>query len=160
MITIVNKIQLYEAMDCSICHNPIPDSSRGPIRNTCSSACKQKYYRLNKQNRTVTLLTLPNVQVNRNTPLYAPSGGSYEATNIVILREPDRIDNPNFDWELSQSLADKYTRPVEWIKRSIRACREAGESPQYFIDRYLIKTGIEMNQSVDQEFRTILDEMK
>ena len=70
------------------------------------------------------------------------------------------MENPNFDWELAQSLADEYTRPVEWIKRSIRACREAGESPQYFIDRYLIKTGIELNQTVDQEFRTILDEMK
>ena len=70
------------------------------------------------------------------------------------------MENPMFDWELSQRLADKFTRPVEWIKRSIRACREAGESPQYFIDRYLIKTGTEMNQSVDQEFRDKLRGMK
>ena len=147
-------------MDCTICQTQIPDSVRGPARNTCSRACKQKYYRLNKQNRTVTLLTLPNVQVNRNTPPIPPYKQPYEAKNIVILREPDRMQNPNFDWELAQSLADKFTRPVEWIKRSIRACREAGESPQYFIDRYLIKTGIEMNQSVDQEFRDKLRGMK
>ena len=147
-------------MDCTICHNPIPESARGPARNTCSRACKQKYYRLNKLIKTVTLLTLPNVQDNRNTPPIPPYKQAYEANNIVILREPDRVENPMFDWELSQRLADKFTRPVEWIKRSIGACREAGESPQYFIDRYLIKTGIEMNQSVDQEFRTILGGMK
>ena len=147
-------------MDCTICQTQIPESGRGPARNTCSRACKQKYYRLNKQKKTVTHLTLPSLSKNRNTPLCVPSGGSYEAKNIAILREPDRIDNPMFDWELSQRLADEYTRPVEWIKRSIRACREAGVSPQYFIDRYLIKSGIEMNQSVDQEFRTILGAMK
>ncbi len=80
---------------------------------------------------------------------------AYTASSIVIMGASERISNPMFDWELAEDLAHEFTRPVEWIKRSILACREAGVSPQYFIDRYLIKKPTPMNKDVDEAFRCL-----
>ena len=74
------------------------------------------------------------------------------------MGEPERISNPMFDWELAEDLAHEFTRPVEWIKRGILACREAGITPLYFIDRYLLRKSLLMNKDVDQASRAIQGE--
>ena len=57
----------------------------------------------------------------------------YNADNIKILHDP-----LVFDYELAVYLARKYHRPLEFITRSIEACRLAGVDPrEYFVPRYL-----------------------
>ena len=84
-----------------------------------------------------------------------PVTGAYTASSITVLSDSDRLSNPIFDWELAEQLAHQYTRPVKWINRSIMACREADVSPQYFIDRYLLKKPIPMNKDADEAFRCL-----
>ena len=79
-----------------------------------------------------------------------PSAGAYAASNIVILGASERISDPMFDWELAEDLAHEFNRPVEWVRRGNLACREAGVSPEYFIDRYILKKPIPMNEEVDR----------
>lgn len=79
---------------------------------------------------------------------------SYDASNIHVLKEHD-MANPMFDWVLIDALSVKYNRDKEWIARSIAACREAGVSPKYFIDRYLERTGSPLNIDVDTTSRSI-----
>ena len=84
-----------------------------------------------------------------------PAGGAYTASSIMIMGVSESISNPMFDWELAEDLAREFTRPAVWIKRSFLACREAGISPEYFIDRYLLKKPTPINREVDQAFREL-----
>lgn len=59
----------------------------------------------------------------------------YSEADIVIHDQP--LD-PRFDWRLAESWAETYHRPVEWLKRAIFSCREAGVCPTYIRDRYLL----------------------
>jgi hypothetical protein len=126
---------------CDMCGSGISKPKRGPVGNTCSAACKQRLYRL-KKTKPVT------PHANHQKTCDTPSAGAYAASNIVILDASERMSNPMFDWELAEDLAHEFTRPVEWIKRSISACREAGVSPEYFIDRYILRKSIPMNEEV------------
>ena len=134
---------------CAVCSQPVPIPKRGQSRKTCSNPCRQKLYR-----RAEGVTPLPTPLGRCNTPPVR----AYTAANIVIMGASDRMSNPMFDWELAEDLAHEIIRPVEWIKRGIWACREAGVSPQYFIDRYLYRKDIPMNKHVDVCFRKILDE--
>lgn len=136
---------------CKICGANISKPKRGPMRNTCSNACKQRLYRLKKA-KPVT--PLPEVLKPRNTP----AEQAYTASSIAILSDSMRMSNPTFDWELAQQLAEDFCRPFEWVRRSLAACRDAGAEPQYFIDRYLHRMPIPMNLEVDQAFREVLDQ--
>ena len=132
--------------ECAICSEVIPRPKRGPVGKTCSNACRKK---LSRKGKTCDTL----LQLSKTCD--TPPGGAYTASNIVIMGEPERICNPMFDWELAEDLAHEFTRPAEWIKRSFLACREAGVSPEYFIDRYLLRIPLPMNKDVDQASRTI-----
>jgi hypothetical protein len=133
---------------CDMCGSSIPKPKRGPVGNTCSAACKQRLYRLNKDK---TRNTPCNHQKTRDT---SPEG-AYTASSIAILSDSGRISDPTFDWELAQQLAGDFCRHVEFIERSILACRQAGVSPEYFIDRYLLRKPIPMNEEVDQAARKL-----
>ena len=130
---------------CDICGAGIPRPKRGPVGKTCSNACRKKLSRMD-----VTGFIHTKVLKTCDTP----PGGAYTASSIVIMGASECISNPGFDWELAEDLAHKFTRPAEWIKRGFLACREAGVSPEYFIDRYLHRKLIPMNTEVDQSFRT------
>lgn len=131
---------------CDMCGADIPKPKRGSVGKTCSSACRQKLSRTGKtcDIHTKALKTCD-----------TPPGGAYTASNIVIMGASERISNPMFDWEWAEELAHEFTRPSAWIKRGFLACREAGVSPEYFIDRYLHRKLIPMNTEVDQTFRTL-----
>ena len=132
-----------------MCGIGIPRPKRGPVAYTCSSACKQRLYRLKKA-KPVT------PYANIKKPVTPPSDPAYTASDIVIMGDAERMANPIFDWELAQQLAENFCRPVAWIERGIAACRDAGTPPQYFIDRYLHRMLIPMNIGVDQSFRNLL----
>ena len=134
---------------CVICDEPVPKPKRGPMGKTCSPACRKK---LSRKGKTCDIHTKALITCD------IPPGGVYTASNIVIMGEPERISNPMFDWELAEDLAHEFTRPVEWIKRGILACREAGITPLYFIDRYLLRKSLLMNKDVDQASRAIQGE--
>ena len=86
-----------------------------------------------------------------------PPGDAYTASNIVVKGESECISNPMSDWEWAEDLAHEFTLPSAWIKRGLLACREAGVSPEYFIDRYLHRKLIPMDTEVDQFFRETED---
>ena len=71
----------------------------------------------------------------------------YNAGSITYHEE---TFDPIMDWKHAEDLADKYTVPVEWVKRGIKYCRESSESPQYFVDRYLEHKDIPMNIEIDR----------
>ena len=144
-MTAMNEIIVRQ---CDMCGSGIPKPKRGPVGNTCSAACKQRLYRLNKA-KPVT--PSADHQKTHNThPRQA-----YTASSIAILSDTELMSDPSFDWELVLRLAVDFPRPAEWIERGIAACRDAGVSPQYFIDRYLHRKQIPMNLDVDQSFRNL-----
>lgn len=66
--------------------------------------------------------------------------------------------DPRFDWRLAEEWAVKYAKPVEWIRRSIAACRDAQVCPSYFRDRYLNgDRSILMHEGVDAASRRMED---
>ena len=132
---------------CKICRADIPKPKRGPVGKTCSNACKQKLYRA----KPVT--PLPKVLETRNTPVEQ----AYTASSIAVLSDSECMSNPAFDWELAQQLAGDFCRPLEWVRRGIAACRDAGVEPQYFIDRYLHRKPIPMDFTVDKSLRELND---
>ena len=77
----------------------------------------------------------------------------YDASSIRVLK-PDEIAS-RFEWVHIADLAKKYARPEEWIERGFRACEHAGVSPDYFVERYLEKTGVDFREDVDAAFREL-----
>ena len=130
---------------CDMCGGGIPKPKRGPVGKTCSNACRKK---LSRETKTCDIHT------EALKTCDTPPGGAYTASSIVIMGASECISNPMFDWESAEDLAHEFTRPSAWIKRGFLACREAGVSPEYFIDRYLHRKLIPMNTAVDQSFRT------
>jgi len=133
---------------CDMCGGGIPKPKRGPVGKTCSNACRKK---LSRETKTCDIHT------EALKTCDTPPGGAYTASSIVIMGASECISNPMFDWESAEDLAHEFTRPSAWIKRGFLACREAGVSPEYFIDRYLHRKLIPMNTAVDQSFRETED---
>ena len=60
---------------------------------------------------------------------------TYNASNIKILSDEESLEH---DFVLIDYLANKYCKPVEWIKRSVEACRLCNVNPRdYFVPKYL-----------------------
>ena len=60
---------------------------------------------------------------------------TYNASNIKVLSDKESLEH---DFVLIDYLANKYCKPVEWIKRSVEACRLCNVNPRdYFVKRYL-----------------------
>ena len=78
----------------------------------------------------------------------------YNASSIKILTA-DVLEK--FDWAKVGELAHKYKRDPKWIDLGLEACRAAGESPDYFIGRYLEKDGRPKNSLVEQSYRDLRD---
>ena len=81
------------------------------------------------------------------------SSRRYSSDNIKINH--DKFDQ-RYDWRLAEELSLQYTKPIDWIRRSIKACRLSGITPEYFINKYLKKEDIEINELVDKNMRDIL----
>ena len=77
----------------------------------------------------------------------------YDASSIRVLK-PEEIAS-RFEWVHIADLAKKFVCPEEWIERGFRACEYAGVSPDYFVERYLEKTGAEFREDVDAAFREL-----
>jgi hypothetical protein len=59
----------------------------------------------------------------------------YTADNIKILSNQEAVED--MPWLQIESLAKRYNKDVDFVKRGIEACLLADVSPNYFIDRYL-----------------------
>ena len=75
----------------------------------------------------------------------------YTSENIKVLEHSDMHLDPRFDWKLIENLSKDYCKDVEFIKRGIESCRNAGVSPNYFIDRYLKLIDIPINKEVNKQ---------
>jgi hypothetical protein len=113
---------------CEVCGS---ECSGRASRRYCSPACKQRAYR------------------NKGT-------ADYGAASITIKSDADLLNDPRYDWLLVERLAELYHRDVDFVRRSIQACRNAGVSPGYFIARYLIgDKSVPLNADVDRESRLL-----
>jgi len=72
----------------------------------------------------------------------------------VLANEPVIVLVPESEFD-PQELASTYDRDVDWIKRSLMACRNAGTSEKYFVDRYLKKLDIPFDKDVDYQARLV-----
>jgi len=77
---------------------------------------------------------------------------TYNSGNIKIMH-PDFDEK--YDWQLCPTLAEKYVKDVKFIERGVKACRMAGICPSYFIDKYLLKKDLPINQDVQAASREL-----
>lgn len=79
---------------------------------------------------------------------------NYNTSNIIILSESEAIQT--MPWLKAESLSSQYNKDVGFVGRGLLACRNAGVSEQYFIDRYFKddKT-IPFDRDVDYQSRLI-----
>lgn len=84
---------------------------------------------------------------------------TYTAADIRVLTDLE-VDE-RFTWARVGALAQRYSRPVEWIARGLEACRRADVDPEYFIARYLERdAATPFNTVVDEAMRDILAEAR
>ncbi|OOZ40235.1 hypothetical protein [Solemya elarraichensis gill symbiont] len=145
---------------CTVCGIELHQTNIGRARKTCSQSCKQKLYRERRQERVTKSpeQLVANIVTNPVAPLSTANKSNistYDASSIKVLSEHDRMDNPAFDYELAERLARDFNEPIAWVKRGIAACRHAGVSTQYFVDRHLFKKPMPMNCDVDKAFREL-----
>jgi hypothetical protein len=80
--------------------------------------------------------------------------GDYNASHIRILKPEEVVQR--MPWLKAESLAQQYNRDVAFIRRGLRACREAGVSERYFVSRYLEKDpSVPYNPLVDHHSRLL-----
>jgi hypothetical protein len=83
----------------------------------------------------------------------------YTAADIRVLSDQE-VDE-RFTWARVAALAEKYSRPTDWIARGLEACRRADVEPEYFIARYLERdAGTPFDSTVDEAMREILAETR
>lgn len=58
----------------------------------------------------------------------------YDAQSIKVLKEDEK---DRFPWHLIEVLAERYTRPLESVKKGVEVCYAAGVDISYFENRYL-----------------------
>ena len=84
---------------------------------------------------------------------------TYTAADIRVLTEKE-VD-ARFTWARVSALAERYSRPTDWIARGLEACRRAGVDPDYFIARYLERdAATPFDSAVDEAMREILEEAR
>ena len=128
---------------------------------TCSDKCRKAHSRELSKGLPVKAVSRPaSASNNCDSDLSEPkprasvtSAKPYDASSIRVLRA-DEIAS-RFEWVHIADLAKKYARPEEWIERGFRACEHAGVSPDYFVERYLEKAGVDFREDVDAAFREL-----
>ncbi len=80
---------------------------------------------------------------------------TYDEKSNRILRE-EEIDR--FDWSSTARLADEHHLPLEWVKRGFEAARRIGADPEYFVQRYILKTEITTIPEFEAVFLEIVRE--
>ena len=84
---------------------------------------------------------------------------TYTAADIRVLTDQE-ID-VRFTWARVGALAERYSRPIDWIARGLEACRRADVDPDYFIARYLERdAATAFNPTVDEAMRELLTEAR
>jgi hypothetical protein len=84
---------------------------------------------------------------------------TYTAADICVLT--DQEVDARFSWARVGALAERYSRPTDWIARGLEACRRAGVDPDYFIARYLERdAATPFDSAVDEAMREILAEAR
>jgi hypothetical protein len=81
---------------------------------------------------------------------------TYNADSIRIL-DPAEISE-RFTWARIGELAARYNRSPAWIERGLEACRRAGISDDYFVQRYLQREPIPRHDGADAAMRDMLIE--
>lgn len=72
-----------------------------------------------------------------------------EGIKSEVVQDDMVVDDPADDGVLILHLAEKYVKDADVVSRGIKACREAGVSVQYYIDRYCKRLDVPINLDVD-----------
>jgi hypothetical protein len=79
---------------------------------------------------------------------------NYDASKIKILTDVEAVER--MPWLEAETLAAKYNKDVDFIRRGLQSCRSAGISEKYFIKRYLEEDkAIPLDQAVDYQARVL-----
>jgi len=142
---------------CTVCNDSFP--SKRPDAQFCSPNCRKSH---NRKSRSVH--AEPSASEVKSHSLHR--GGS--ETEVTVHAEPKpeytassiQIKDPeDFDFHLIEKWAREYSRPVEWIRRSVEACRLAGAPLDYFKRRYLDgDRSVPLSQEVDVISQGLQDE--
>jgi hypothetical protein len=83
---------------------------------------------------------------------------NYNASCIKILK-PEEAQQ-KFGWLMAQELAQKYSKPLEFIERGIEACRRSSTAIEFFIARYLEKqeTPLPRNELLEVAYLEVMAE--
>jgi len=77
---------------------------------------------------------------------------SYKAQSIKVLENPE----DEFPWLKIELLAAKHKLPVDWIRKGFEASFQLGISPDFFIDKYVLKIkGMEKNLELIEVFKDL-----
>ena len=70
-----------------------------------------------------------------------------------------QIKEVEFDFNLIEIWANKYSKSIGFVKRGIEACRLAGIDPDYFLRKYLKnETGVVENKEVTEINKSLQNE--
>ena len=73
----------------------------------------------------------------------------YTANSIKILSQEQA--EGKFDWLMIENLANKHSIPQECVQRAFETAEILGVSPQYYIDRYILKLDVEEDKEFTED---------
>ena len=78
----------------------------------------------------------------------------YTADSIKILSQQEA--EAKFDWLMIEELANKYHIPQECIQRAFDTAEILSVSPQYYIDKYILKLDVEENKEFTEVYKELM----
>jgi hypothetical protein len=78
----------------------------------------------------------------------------YDSQSIKVMKEDEMT---TFPWYLIEVLAERYTAPLEVVKRGVETAYQAGVDVSYYEDRYLKgDRSIPENETFTNTYREML----
>lgn len=78
----------------------------------------------------------------------------YNAESIKVLSDSEATEK--FPWKKIEYLADKYNLGQEPIKRGFEASFLLGISPDYYINKYIKKMPLDVNEEFSEVYKELL----
>ncbi|UOL47449.1 hypothetical protein vBVpPvVp04M_00061 [Vibrio phage vB_Vp_PvVp04_M] len=82
----------------------------------------------------------------------------YSADSIKILNSDEA--EQKFEWLQVGKLADKFNASEEFIERGLECCRRISFSPEFFVNRYLLKDGTPFSAEFEAVYKEILNDRR
>jgi hypothetical protein len=146
---------------CNVCSEQKVDDDFGQdlrnsdkLKSVCKSCCADKEKNRREAMKKIQALAedagIRLIEVANDTP----DSAQYDASCIKILHDAEVFER--MPWLEAETLAAKYGKDADFVRRGLQACRSAGVGEEYFIKRYLEgDKSIPMDESVEYQSRVI-----